>query len=44
MADFLKKVINNDVDPLFVRHNEIKTRKEEIGAEAIRRYNKAKRG
>jgi len=43
MADFLKKVINNDVDPLFVRYKEIKTCKGEIGAEPIKRYNKAKR-
>jgi len=43
MADFLKEVINNDVDPLFVRYKEIKMCKGEIGAEAIRRY-KAKKG
>jgi hypothetical protein len=44
MAEFLKEVINNDVDPLFVRYDEIRTCRGEIGAEAIRRYNKTKNG
>jgi hypothetical protein len=44
MAEFLKEVINNDVDSLFVRYDEIRTCKGKIGAEAIRRYNKTKNG
>lgn len=38
MAEFLKEVINNDVDPLIVRYDEIRMCKGEVGAEAIRRY------
>jgi hypothetical protein len=44
MTDFLKEVINNDVDPLFVRCNAIRTCSGETVAEAIRQYNKAKKG
>jgi hypothetical protein len=44
MADFLKEVINNDVDPLFERYDKIRMCKGEIGAELIRRYNKSKKG
>jgi hypothetical protein len=43
MADFLKEVSNYDVAPLFVKYDEIRMCKRETGAEAIRRYNKARK-